>query len=132
MGEIWENVDSKAEGVAAVAMDLAELRRRAINKALAMGGAAAVTRVRYGTYQVASRTREQMRHTVSVTPDGTYHCTCEAGLQERACWHAAAVYVAKVEAGGGRVVAPAAPADSAAPVEIARVAPAAPAWPVAA
>ena len=33
-----------------------------------------------------------------------YRCDCEAGRHERVCWHAAAVYVAKVEhASGGRV-----------------------------
>lgn len=80
---------------------------RAINKALAMGGASTVERVRYGTYKVASRTREQLHHTVSVDARGTYHCTCEAGLQGRPCWHAAAVYIAKVEhASGGRVAGP--------------------------
>ena len=77
--------------------------RRAITKALLLGGAAAVRRVRYGVYAVASASRSGVAHTVTVA-GGVYRCDCEAGRHERACWHAAAVYVAKVEhASGGRV-----------------------------
>lgn len=85
-------------------MARSELERRAIARALAMGGAAAVTRRRYGLYRVASNTRPGLSHTVSVDARGQYWCTCEAGLAGRPCWHAGAVYVAKVEAGGARVV----------------------------
>jgi hypothetical protein len=84
--------------------------RNAIARALARGGAAAVTRVRYGVYRVASHSRPDRFHTVVVDAAGRYRCDCEAGLAERACWHAAAVYVAKVQAGGGRVTGPASPA----------------------
>lgn len=84
-----------------------ELRRRAIQRALAMGGAATVRRVRFGLYKVESATRPGTVHTVSVV-GGNWFCTCEARLRP-ACWHRAAVLVAKTEAGGGRVVAPAAP-----------------------
>jgi hypothetical protein len=83
--------------------------RNAISRALARGGAAAVTRVRYGLYRVASSSRPGGLHTVSVDAAGRYRCDCEAGVAGRPCWHAGAVYVAKVQAGGGRVVAPAAP-----------------------
>jgi hypothetical protein len=78
--------------------------RRAITKALLLGGAAAVRRVRYGVYAVASASRPGVAHTVTIDARGAYRCDCEAGRHERVCWHAAAVYVAKVEhASGGRV-----------------------------
>src|SRR3712207_3347643 len=81
--------------------------RRAITKALLLGGAAAVRRVRYGVYAVASASRSGVAHTVTVA-GGAYSCDCEAGRHERVCWHQAAVYVAKVEhASGSRVTGPA-------------------------
>jgi hypothetical protein len=83
--------------------------RNAISRALARGGAAAVARVRYGLYRVASSRRPGRLHTVSVDVQGRYRCDCEAGIAGRVCWAMASVYIAKVEAGGGRVVAPAAP-----------------------
>jgi hypothetical protein len=85
-----------------------ELRRRAIARALANGGAETVERVRYGHYVVASASRPGTTHTVRVV-GATWHCTCEAALAGRACWHRAAVLIAKVEHGGGRVTGPAAP-----------------------
>jgi hypothetical protein len=96
-----------------MAMGTAE--RNAISRALARGGAAAVARVRYGLYRVASSSRPGRLHTVSVDVQGRYRCDCEAGVAGRPCWHAGAVYVAKVQAGGARVVAPAAPARTVAP-----------------
>jgi hypothetical protein len=81
--------------------------RNAIGRALARGGAAAVERVRYGRYRVASASRPGLAHTVAVDAAGRYHCDCEAGLAGHPCWHAGAVYVAKVERGGGRVTGPA-------------------------
>ena len=86
-----------------------ELQRRAIARALAQGGASAVTRVRYGLYRVASSSRPGAAHTVSVDEQGRWRCSCPAGLSGRVCWHTAAVYVAKVEHGGGRVTSPARP-----------------------
>lgn len=81
--------------------------RNAMQRALARGGAAAVTRVRYGLYRVASTSRPGTHHTVSVDDAGRYRCDCEAGLAGRACWHQAAVYIAKVEhTSGGRVTGP--------------------------
>jgi len=88
-------------------MERGELERRELARALANGGAAAVRRVRYGLYQVRSATRPGQQHTVSVAGRGHWRCSCEAGQAGRPCWHAGAVYVAKVEAGGGRVTGPA-------------------------
>jgi len=84
-----------------------ESQRRAIARALANGGAASVRRIRCGLYRVQSATRPGTVHTVSVDA-GVWCCTCEAALAGRAaCWHRAAVYVAKVEAASkGRVTRP--------------------------
>ena len=90
-----------------MAMERTGLERRAIARALANGGAGAVARVRYGLYQVRSATRPGQQHTVSVDGQGRWRCSCEAGLAGRPCWHAGAVYVAKLEAGGARVTGPA-------------------------
>lgn len=80
----------------------------AIRKALTLGGSTLVHRVRFGLYRVASSSREGRYHTVRVDAQGRYRCTCEAGLAGNPCWHAAAVYVAKVEhASKGRVTSPA-------------------------
>jgi hypothetical protein len=90
-------------------MALTSSERSAISRALARGGAAAVARVRFGLYRVASASRPGVAHTVSVDAGGRYRCDCEAGLAGRACWHAAAVFVAKVEhasRGGARVTGP--------------------------
>lgn len=83
-------------------------QRNAIRRALAHGGAAVVSRVRFGRYRVASASRPGSMHSVSVDEHGTYRCSCEAGKAGRPCWHAAAVYIAKVErASKGRVTGPA-------------------------
>jgi hypothetical protein len=74
--------------------------RRAITKALLLGGAAAVRRVRYGVYAVASASRPGVAHTVTVEAGAgapVYRCDCEAGRHERVCWHAAATWIAKLE-----------------------------------
>jgi SWIM zinc finger len=87
--------------------------RNAITKALLLGGSAVVRRVRYGVYAVASASRPGVAHTVTIEA-GAYRCDCEAGRHGKPCWHAAAVYVAKVEhASGGRVTGPAALASAA-------------------
>jgi hypothetical protein len=112
-----------------------ELRRRAIARALANGGAAAVRRVRFGLYKVESASRPGTVHTVAVDARGTgtpvYRCSCEAGIAGApACWHRAAVYVAKVEhamRGKGRVTGPAAPVAPIRPAEAPSVALAPPA-----
>ena len=88
-------------------MALSGSERNAISRALARGGAAAVARVRYGVYRVASASRPGTAHTVRVDAHGRYRCDCEAGVVERVCWHMAAVFIAKVEhASGGRVTGP--------------------------
>jgi hypothetical protein len=88
-------------------MALTSGEQKAISKALALGGAAVVRRLRYGVYAVASASRPGVVHTVTVDAGGRYACDCEAGGRERVCWHQAAVYVAKVEhASGARVTAP--------------------------
>ena len=94
-----------------------ELRRRAIARALANGGAAAVRRVRYGHYEVASASRPGTRHRVKVI-GANWFCSCEASLAGRPCWHQAAVWLAKLEhtsrvrvTGPGTRLAPAPPAN---------------------
>jgi hypothetical protein len=95
--------------------------RNAIQRALAHGGAAAVRRICFGRYTVESASRPGTVHSVTVDARGQYRCSCEAGIAGRpACWHRAAVFIAKVEHGGGRVVTPAAPMP--APVAVAVVA----------
>ena len=73
-----------------------ELRQRAIARALANGGAAAVRRVRFGLYEVASASRPETQHRVRVI-GANWFCSCEAGLGGRPCWHAASVWLAKLE-----------------------------------
>src|SRR5687768_15443010 len=90
------------------AATVVEMRQRAIYRALANGGAAAVTRIKCGHYLVQSATRPGLTHTVRV--DGaTWHCTCEAAVAGRAsCWHRAAVLIAKTEhVSGAKVTGPA-------------------------
>lgn len=84
-----------------------ELRRRAIARALANGGARTVVRVRYGFYRVRSATQPGVEYRVSQDASGRYRCACPAGVAGRPCWHVASVYIAKVERGGGRVTGPA-------------------------
>jgi hypothetical protein len=86
-----------------------ELRRRAVRRALANGGASAVRRLRLGVYEVESASRPGTVHRVGVDGQGVYHCSCEAALAGRlACWHRAAVYVARLEKNSGvRVTGPA-------------------------
>jgi hypothetical protein len=81
--------------------------RNAISKAIELNGAATVRRVRFGTYTVPSASTADV-YTVTVT--GTdYQCDCPAGMHGRACWHKAAVLIAKTEQSGrARVVKPAA------------------------
>ena len=89
-------------------MTVESMWKRAIVRALANGGAAAVTRIRFGLYTVGSSSRPGTRHTVRVDTQGRYRCTCEASRAGRpVCWHRASVYLAKVEHGGGRVAGPA-------------------------
>lgn len=108
-----------------MATDRVESERRAISRALARRGAAAVRRLKYGVYAVASHSRPGAWHTVTVDGAGrgtpVYRCDCAAGLAGRPCWHQALIYVLKVEHGGGRVTGPAA-ARSGAAAALARAA----------
>jgi hypothetical protein len=89
-------------------MTVAEMQRRAIRRAISLGLAGEVQRVRYGWYRLPSTTRPGVFWTVRVV-DGRWTCDCEAGRAGRPCVHAAAVYIRKVEATGATVVAPATP-----------------------
>lgn len=87
-------------------MEVDERQRRAISRALARGGAKRVEPGVYpDTYRVRSGTREECWHNVAVD-GGVYRCDCEAGLARLPCAHAAAVYVARLEASGARVTGP--------------------------
>ena len=66
-------------------MALSGSERNAISRALARGGAAAIKRVRYGLYRVASASRQGTAHAVSVDDQRWYHCDCEAGIAARVC-----------------------------------------------
>ena len=80
----------------------------AIRKAVERGGAKLVRRVRFGLYRIESAHEAGRVYTVRVDAHGHYSCDCAAGASGRPCWHAAAVYVAKIEhSSGGRVTAPA-------------------------
>jgi hypothetical protein len=90
-------------------MSTGEMRERAIRRALGLGLAGEVVRVRLGWYRLPSTTRPGTVHTVRVV-DGRYRCDCEAGRSGRPCAHAAAVFILfirKVQQGGATVVAPA-------------------------
>jgi len=78
----------------------------ALIKAIELNGSSRVRRLRFGVYTVQSATTAA---TYTVTVMGTdYRCTCPAGLHGKACWHKAAVLIAKTEQSGrARVVKPA-------------------------
>ena len=94
-------------------MERKAAEQRAVERALARGGAQAVREGPFaGTYRVLSNTRDGLLHTVSVD-GGVYRCDCESGLSRRPCWHAASVYMYRLEAAGLRVSG--APSPQAAP-----------------
>ena len=97
-------------------MDGRTAERRAISRAVALGVAGEVQRVRLGWYRVPSTTQPGTVYTVRVV-DGRYTCDCPAGRSGRPCVHAAGVFIRKVEANanGARVTGPAAPPPAAAP-----------------
>ena len=67
-------------------------------------------RHRYGLYEVGSASQAGVTYTVTTDGAEGWTCSCPAGEAGRpACWHRAAVLVAKVEAKGARVTGPAAP-----------------------
>ena len=87
-------------------MALNKNERNAVAKAVELNGAAQVERVQYGVYRVPSAASDA---SYLVTVHGTeYVCDCTAGQHGRACWHKAAVLIAKVEhASRARVIGPA-------------------------
>ena len=83
-------------------MAITSSEQRALSKAMALALAAQVTRVRRGLYRVPSTSEEDVTWTVMVD-GGAYSCTCRAS-NKVACVHRAAVYLAKVQATGAKVV----------------------------
>jgi len=77
-------------------------QQRALSKALALALASQVTRVRLGLYRVPSTSEAGVTWTV-ITESGAYSCTCRAS-NKPACVHRAAVFLAKVQATGCKVV----------------------------
>ncbi len=75
-------------------------QRNALAKALALGGSRVVKRLRYGTYKIASASQVGGVRTVHQEENGLT-CDCPAGEHNRACWHVAAVLIAKYEATTG-------------------------------
>src|SRR5215831_19230651 len=93
-----ERTNPAPEGRTMAPMAVDERQRRAIARALARGGSQRVEPGVYpDTYRVLSGTRDGRWHNVAVDA-GTYRCDCEAGLSHQPCAHAAAVYVARLEA----------------------------------
>ena len=86
-------------------MALSNNQRNAVAKAVEINGAALVERVQYGIYRVPSASSNR---SYLVTVHGAeYVCDCTAGQHAKACWHAAAVLIAKVErASRARVIGP--------------------------
>ena len=76
--------------------------QRALSKAMALELAAQVERVRWGLYRVPSTSEAGVVHTV-IVDGGVYECTCKAA-NKTACVHRAAVYLAKLQATGAKVV----------------------------
>ncbi len=82
-------------------MAITASEQRAISKAMNLDLAAQVVRVRFGLYRV-STSEEGVTWTVAIE-NGTYSCTCKAA-NKPACVHRAAVYLAKLQATGAKVV----------------------------
>jgi len=83
-------------------MAITASEQRAISKAMNLDLAAQVERVRFGLYRVPSTSEEGVTWTVAIE-SGTYSCTCKAA-NKPACMHRAAVYLAKLQATGAKVV----------------------------
>lgn len=81
-------------------MALADTQRTALSKAVALGLAADVRRVRFGEYRVPSTSQAGVTYTVTVGADNVYRCTCK-GAKHPACVHRAAVYLAKLRCNEG-------------------------------
>ncbi len=83
-------------------MAITASEQRAISKAMSLNLAAQVERVRFSLYRVPSTSEAGVVHTV-VVDGGVYECTCKASYKP-ACVHRAAVYLAKMQATGAKVV----------------------------
>jgi len=83
-------------------MAITASEQRAISKAMSLELAAQVERVRFGPYRVPSTSEAGVTWTVAIE-NGTYCCTCRAA-NKPACVHRAAVYLAKLQATGAKVV----------------------------
>ena len=83
-------------------MAITASEQRAISKAMNLELAAQVERVRFGLYRVPSTSEEGVTWTVAIE-NGTYSCICRAA-NKPACVHRAAVYLAKLQATGAKVV----------------------------
>ena len=67
----------------------------AITKAVALGTAATVQRVRFGHYLVGSSDGTRIYRVTVV--GSRYSCECPAGQHGQACVHSAAIWIAKFE-----------------------------------
>ena len=83
-------------------MAITASEQRAISKAMNLELAAQVERVRFGLYRVPSTSEQGVTWTVAIE-NGAYCCTCRAS-NKPACVHRAAVYLAKLQATGAKVV----------------------------
>ncbi len=84
-------------------MAISSSEQAAIMKARGLNLANQVERVRYGVYRVPSTGEPGVHHTVIVDGTGAYRCSCLASTRP-ACVHRGAVYLAKLQAKGARVV----------------------------
>ena len=80
-------------------MALSTGEHNAYAKAIRLSGADLVQRVEFGLYVVVSATRDTT-HTVTGTTD--LRCDCEAATFGRACWHVAAVKLARAKRAAAR------------------------------
>lgn len=88
-------------------MDVPERQQRALRKAFALGLQTDVRQLRPRLYAVESTTRDGITHRVAVTHRrGEEHlaCSCEAGLMDQPCVHAAAVWLHRLEQRSGASV----------------------------
>ena len=83
-------------------MAITSSEQRALSKAMHLELPAQVERVRLGLYRVPSTSEAGVSWTV-ITESGAYSCTCRAS-NKPACVHRAAVYLAKLQATGAKVV----------------------------
>jgi uncharacterized Zn finger protein len=90
--------------------------QRAIDKATALRTFARVQQQGPGYYLVPA-SAEGIFYTVRVDSRANFTCTCPAGQAEKVCYHAAAVWIARLRdsSAGGPLLAPATTAPSARP-----------------